>query len=241
MTPRKKRSKPGRESGPSKKTQKRGQTKPREKSRGSSSSSENKPQRSTEGKSEKPATTQRDSKNAREKSTRKSTGRKSVSQKQTGATRSSEPYRGSRRAEAAKSGWQTRRANAERRQRQTFKANDDEPEAGDFAYALYDKAHPVNGEHETIEEWHGRLKRYYGKKIRITVNGFRANPDDEEDRHRIFIRRVGVVRGYADVFGPGSLFARALRVVRNIASQAELVVSSVTFELADESDEDEED
>lgn len=81
-----------------------------------------------------------------------------------------------------------------------------------------------------------RLRDYYGERVRLTINGWRVNPDTKE-RHRISIQRVGQLDTYADMFGPGSLYAAALRVVRNKASLDDLIVSSLSIEFAESADE----
>lgn len=145
------------------------------------------------------------------------------------------------RAFAARKGWDTRRANETRKHRQTFKANPDpdEESSGDFAYTLYDAAHPMTGEPETVALWKGRASQYYGERVRVSLNGFRVDPKTGK-RVRIFIRRVGQLDGYGDLFGPGSLYAKAAKVVRNRGSEDELVITSVTIERADENESDEE-
>lgn len=141
------------------------------------------------------------------------------------------------RAERARIGWETRRANEIRRERITVKANPYEEKAGDFAYTLYDSAHPLHGDIAVRERWEAKLKPYYGKRVRITVNGYTINPDTE-DKTRTFIRRVGQLDGYASMFGPGSLYSKAIKVVRNRHSTDELDVTSLTIELADDGDTD---
>lgn len=95
----------------------------------------------------------------------------------------------------------------------------------------------MTGEHDVIELWHKRLKGYYGQRVRLSLNGFRVDPKTGK-RRRIFIRRVGQLDGYGDMFGPGSLYAKAARTVRNRGSEDELVVTSLTVELADDDDDD---
>jgi hypothetical protein len=150
------------------------------------------------------------------------------------------PYRGERRKSAATVGWETRRRNAELRQRQTIKANPDEVSAGDFAYQLYDNAHPLHGDPDTKDRWESILRDYYGRRVLVTMNGYRTNPETGE-RHRIQIKRVRKIDGYGDMFGPGSVYGKMAKVVRNIASEDELVTTSLTLELADDDAEDSED
>lgn len=140
----------------------------------------------------------------------------------------------SARSAAARKGWTTRRANEARTQRHTYKANPnaDEITTGDFAYTLYNTTHPLTGEQDAIDLWDARVGRYYGHTVRLSLNGFRVNPDTDK-RVRIFIRRSGYVESYGDVFGPGSLYARAIRVVRNRASNDALVIVSISFDIVD--------
>lgn len=141
------------------------------------------------------------------------------------------------RSQRATIGWDTRRANEKLRERMTVKANPHEEKAGDFAYTLYEKAHPLRGEIETQEYWHKALKPYYGKRVRFTINGYVTDPKTKE-RTRIFIQRVGNLENYADMFGAGSLYYDGVKAVRNRHSEGELVVTSVTTELASAKDKD---
>jgi hypothetical protein len=86
-------------------------------------------------------------------------------------------------------------------------------------------------------KWDTLLRPYYGKRLRITINGVAINPDDES-KTRTFIRRVGQVNGYTDVFGPGSLYYDAVKAVRNRHSEEEMDVFSVTVEIAGANDKD---
>lgn len=95
----------------------------------------------------------------------------------------------------------------------------------------------MTGESDVIDLWDRRLRDYYGQTVRLSLNGFRVDPKTGK-RRRIFIRRVGFLSGYGDMFGPGSLYAKAARTVRNRGSEDELVVTSLTVELADSDDED---
>lgn len=143
----------------------------------------------------------------------------------------------SRRQAAARKGWDTRRRNADLRDRQTFKANPYEVEAGDFAYQLYDNTHLLHGDPDTIDLWDRRLRGYYGSRVKITLNGYRTSPETGE-RHRIFITRVFDATGYDSFFGPGSVYAKMIKVIRNLASKDELVTTSLTVELASGGDSD---
>lgn len=157
-----------------------------------------------------------------------------------------EPAPRQTRSEAAKKSWDTRRQNAISRKRITVKANpddedsDEDSDSGDFAYQLYDNAHPLHGDTDTIARWHNRLKPLYGSRLRLTLNGYTTDPATGK-RTRTYIRRVGFVAGYGDVFGPGALYSKAIKTVRNRHSVDELVVTSVTVELADDADVDDED
>lgn len=141
------------------------------------------------------------------------------------------------RVAAARKGWITRRENEARRHRHVFKANPDEVAAGDFAYQLYDNAHPLHGDPDTIALWDERLREFYGSWVRVTLNGYRTDPATG-GRHRIFIRRLVLAEGYSSVFGPGGVYGKMCKVVRNRGSEDELVTTSLTVELAEDGDDD---
>jgi hypothetical protein len=143
----------------------------------------------------------------------------------------------SKRSSAARKGWEKRRAAEKARARKTVKTNPLEESAGEWAYVLYDDAHPLHGDASTKAKWDADLAPYYGKTIRLTLNGWRKNPKTNKTR-RIFIRRIATLNAYSDFFGPGSMYAKALKVVRDIASDDELVISSLTIEEASEGDTD---
>lgn len=105
---------------------------------------------------------------------------------------------------------------------------------------LYDAAHPVHGERDEISKWDARLKDYYGERVRLTLNGYVVEGKTGRLLSRIYIRRVRILESYSDMFGPGSMYAQALRVVRDRWSDADLRITSLTLELASEGDEDEE-
>jgi hypothetical protein len=146
-------------------------------------------------------------------------------------------YSKEKRAAAAARGWQTRRANDIARQRVNVLANNDEPGAGNYAYKLYDDSHPLHGDPSEIAKWDEILRPYYGKRLRITVNGMTLDPDGERGT-RTYIRRVGQVNGYTDVFGPGSLYYDAIKAVRNRHSTEEMDVLSLSVEIAAPNDRD---
>lgn len=141
------------------------------------------------------------------------------------------------RSERGKASYRKALRNASRRKRQVFKSNEEEEDAGDFIYTLYDATHPMTGEPSQIALWHARIKQYYGKRVRVTMNGYRTDPKTGK-RKRVQIHRVRQLDGYASMFGPSSLYASMAKAVRNQASEDELVTTSLSFELADDTDED---
>lgn len=144
-----------------------------------------------------------------------------------------------RRADAARRGWATRRANAERRQRQTWHVNPERSEfggkeTGDGVYVLYEAAHPLRGDPETRAEWESRLAPYYGHRVRVSLNGYYVDPESGEPASRIYFTATEQLNSYADFFGPDSIYMRLAKRVRNSSSESELVVTSVSVELADD-------
>lgn len=91
------------------------------------------------------------------------------------------------------------------------------------------------GEHETIEEWNRHLRPYYGRRVRVVLNGYRTDPDTDE-KYRTQIVRVIQLDGYGDMFGPASAMMKMAKVLRNRYSKDELVTTSISVELADDGD-----
>lgn len=107
--------------------------------------------------------------------------------------------------------------------------NPDEPRAGDYAYSLYDKAHPYTGDPETIAHFKKELAGLRGERVRLVFNGMRKDADGNE--HRFRLTRTFNFRNYKDVFGPGSAYARALHAQRDKHSDDQFVTFSVALEV----------
>lgn len=116
--------------------------------------------------------------------------------------------------------------------------NPDEPRSGDFAYGLYEKAHPIRGDAETIAYYKKALKGLRGRRVKLTFNGKRVDPESGKERN-FRVQRTFQFRKYSDVFGSGSAYASAIHVIRDAHSDEELAVLSISIEEADDSDDDE--
>lgn len=112
--------------------------------------------------------------------------------------------------------------------KRTIIANPDEPNTGDFAYGLYDKAHPVFGDQQTIDYFRGQLKGLRGKEIKTTFRGMRRDEDGTERRFNV--TRTFKAKSYNDFFGPGSAYASAMHQVREKYSDEELIILSFEIE-----------
>ena len=109
-------------------------------------------------------------------------------------------------------------------------ANPTEPRAGDYAYGLYDKAHPVTGDPETIQRLRSSLRGLRGQDVTVTFNG--AHIDSGGKIHRFRIKRSLTLNAYSDIFGPGSAYASAVKTVRDKHSDELLVTYGITVEPA---------
>lgn len=107
-------------------------------------------------------------------------------------------------------------------------ANPDEPNAGDFAFGLYDKAHPVFGDPWTIGYMRGQLQGLGGKHVKVVLRGRRKSEDGEY--HRWTVTRSLTLRNYNDVFGPGSVMASGLHQIRDKYSEDILILDSFDIE-----------
>lgn len=119
-------------------------------------------------------------------------------------------------------------AREEHGKRRVLLANPDEPAAGDFAYMLYDKAHPIHGDPETINRFRRELRGLRGQEVTLKMRGSRL--DDEGNERRFVARRTFTLNRYSDVFGAGSAFASALHDVRERHSDEELTIYEVSIE-----------
>lgn len=118
---------------------------------------------------------------------------------------------------------------AKERKARVIVVNPDEPRAGDYSYGLYDKAHPVFGEPDTIDYMKKQLRGLRGEDVVMTFKGIRI--DDEGNEKRFTVRRAFTMRQYSDVFGPGSAYASAIHAVRERHSDETLVTHTLTVEI----------
>ena len=144
-----------------------------------------------------------------------------------------------RRSEAAKRGWAKRRADAIAGERQTWhinpeRAEDGGKETGDGVYVLYEATHPLRGNPDAKDEWDARLRDYYGHRVRVSLNGYYVDPDSGEPSGRVYFVSVEDLNSYTDFFGPDSIYMRLAKRVRNASSESELIVTSISVELADD-------
>lgn len=109
--------------------------------------------------------------------------------------------------------------------------NPDEPNAGDHAFSLYNKAHPITGQDDVKEYLRGQLRGLRGKTVAVTVTGERQD-EDGNVVGRFRARRVLTVHNYNDIFGPGSAFHSAIKAQRNAHSNDALIVKSLDIQAA---------
>ncbi len=128
---------------------------------------------------------------------------------------------------------------AKERRKRVVLANPDEPRAGDYAYGLYDKSHPVHGDPATIKRLRDSLKGLRGEEVTMTFRGKRLDPDTGAAK-RFRIKRTFTLNSYRDVFGPGSAYASAVHFIRDAHSGDELVVDDFVIEESEYGDEDSE-
>lgn len=117
-------------------------------------------------------------------------------------------------------------------------ANPEEPRAGDYSYGLYDKAHPIYGDPETVKRIRGELRGLRGETVTMTFTG--AHIDDSGKARKFRVQRTFQLNSYSDVMGPGSAYASAVKYIRDKHSEETLVTYGITVETADASDEDSE-
>lgn len=114
---------------------------------------------------------------------------------------------------------------------------------GEAVVILYNALHPEHGDVDDKALWHNRIKKFYGHKIKLTANGERREEDGENigrKLSRVYIQRVGMVNEYADVFGNDGLYYRIMKAIFEADSEGEIIVTSLTFELATAADVDSE-
>lgn len=125
----------------------------------------------------------------------------------------------------------------ERKNRRFILANPDEPQAGDYAYGLYEKAHPIRGDAETVSHFKKELAGLRGERVTLFFNGKRIDAETDKE-HTFRLQRTFVFRKYADVFGAGSAYASAIHFMRDAHSDDELLIMSIALEIADDDAED---
>lgn len=152
------------------------------------------------------------------------------------------PNRHRPKPEAAKAGHKKRARTKAKRERFTVNSEDEgalpgERLTGETAVTLYDALHPDHGNVDEIAMWHNRLKKFYGRRVKVVANGERRDESGEK-MSRIYIARVGVINSYADAFGNDGIYYRLMKAIFEADSDGEVVITSLTFELADDDDAD---
>lgn len=109
-------------------------------------------------------------------------------------------------------------------------ANMDEPKAGDYSYGLYDKAHPVHGDPDTIARIKKELRGLRGRDVRVIIRGARI--DEDGKARRFTASREITLNRYSDLFGPGSAYGSVMHAVRERHSGDTLVTYEITLEEA---------
>lgn len=122
----------------------------------------------------------------------------------------------------------------ERPARRVIPTNPDEPKAGDYSYGLYDKAHPVFGDPDTVAYFKRELRGLRGEHVTVTFKGVRI--DDDGETRRFNVRRTIKYNQYSDMFGPGSAFASATHAIRERHSDETLVTQQIIIEHASDED-----
>lgn len=117
-------------------------------------------------------------------------------------------------------------------ERRRIIANIDEPETGDFDFGVYDKAHPIFGERETIARIKKEIRGLRGEWVRMTARGIRV--DENGDEHRYKFTAVTLYRRYDDLFGPGSAYADIIHSVVSRYSEDEISTLDIDLEIIDE-------
>lgn len=117
-------------------------------------------------------------------------------------------------------------------------ANPDEPSTGQYAFTLYEQAHPIRGDKNTIAHFKKLLAGLRGERVTLHFNGVVNDPETGERETRFRIQRTFNYRRYSDLFGAGSAYASAVHFVRDKYSDYQLVAMSMSLDIADEADED---
>lgn len=128
----------------------------------------------------------------------------------------------------------------ERKARRHVIANPDEPRAGQYDFSYYKSTHPVTGNRETIKNVKKELRGLRGHRVTMWVNGWHTSTDDPENPVHFRLKRVFNFRKYDDAFGPGSAYHSAIKYIRDQYSDDQLGTTSITFEVADDDEEDSE-
>jgi len=111
-------------------------------------------------------------------------------------------------------------------------ANPDEPNAGEFAYTLYDRAHPLYGERDEIARIKKQLSGLRGEYVTVHLKGKRIDEDGET--HYFDLQRSFTYANYRSLFGPGSAYSDIIHFVRDNHSSDEISIKSLTVEVNDE-------
>ena len=123
----------------------------------------------------------------------------------------------------------------ERHERRRILANPDEPKTGDYAFGLYDKAHPIKGKPETIKAIKRELRGYRGEWVTMYAYGMREDAETGDEK-RFKFKHTFLYRKYSDVFGPGSAYGAIVHAVRDKYSEDALTTFHLDIEFADPAD-----
>lgn len=119
---------------------------------------------------------------------------------------------------------------SEREARRVIKTNPSEGSTGDFTYGFYDRSHPITGDSREIQRVKQELIGLRGERIVVHVRGKRIDADTGRER-RFDVKRELTYNRYTDLFGPGSVYADAIKAVRERYSEDELVTDDITIEV----------
>jgi hypothetical protein len=114
-------------------------------------------------------------------------------------------------------------------------ANEEEPLAGDFSFVFYDKANPNNfeeGDDEVQDRFRKALRGLRGHEVRMIVRGERRNT--EGSLHRFRGKATFTYNTLEDVFSAQGAYLRAMHNVVEVASDEEMITTSVEFESLEE-------
>jgi hypothetical protein len=154
-----------------------------------------------------------------------------------------------RKAAAARLGHERRRAEREYRAPTRLRANDRGADFGkhrysDNAWNLYNRLNvrrPEMSDEKIAAQWQKAVAKYHGRKMRLTLSGFRSDTDEpDEETGRVWVRRVVHVESYDDFLYALRNAIKAVYKADKKKSPHEVNASTVTLEFATNDDEDSE-